>query len=119
MAKRPPIDEREFKALWKGLPESDRRFISAWIVISEAVGDKTLRYRELPPPLERVLHGVDRDTLFSVITECLGLLTGAPAMDRVKRTRRRNGKGKRTPPKKRATVRASRTRPKAKRRRSK
>ena len=119
MAKRPRIDQKELKALWKGLPQSDRRFISAWIVMSEAVGDKTLRYRELPPPLERVLHGVDRDTLFSVITECLGLLTGAPAMDRVKRARRRNGKGKHTPPKKRATVRATRTRPKAKRRRSK
>ncbi len=119
MAKRRSIDVKEFKTLWMGLPQSDKDFINALIVLSKSVGDETLCYRELPTRLERVLHGVDRDTLFSVVAECLGLLLGAPAMERVKRARRRNGKLQRTPPKKRGTVRTARTRQSAKRSRSK
>ena len=119
MAKRRPIDQRQFKALWKGLPQSDKDFIDGMTLILEAIVDETLRYHELPPPLERVLHGADRDTLFSVLAESLGLLLDAPVMQRLERARRRNGKLQRTPPQKRATVRTPRTRQSAKRSRSK
>ncbi len=116
MAKRRSIDVKEFKTLWKALPQNDKDFINALIFISTTLGDEKLCCHELPKRIERVLHGVDRETLFSVVAECVGLLLSAPAMERVKRARSRNAKPQRTPPKKNATVR---TRPKAKRGRSK
>ncbi len=119
MAKRRRIDQREFKALRKALPQSDKDFINGMLVILEAIVDETLRYEELPRPMERVLHAADRDTLFSVLTECLGLLLDAPVMERLKRARHRNGKPVPAKAEKRDTVRPTRTRPKAKRSRSK
>ena len=116
MVKPRPMDERKLRGLWKRLPKSDKQFISALIVISEAIGDEALRYHELPARLGHVLREADRDTLFSVVAESLGLLLGAPAMQRVKRARRRNGKAASKMAKKRGTVR---TRPSAKRSRSK
>ncbi len=112
MVKARAMDERELRVLWKRLPKSDRQFISALIVISEAIGDEALRYHELPARLGHVLREADRDTLFSLVAESLGLLLDAPAMERVKRARRRNGKGVPAQVKKRGTAR---TRRKAKR----
>jgi hypothetical protein len=121
MAKRRQIDETEFQTIWKGLPQSDKRFINALIVITETIGDETLRYHELPTRLERTLRKADRDTLFSVMVECVALLLDAPAMGRVKRSHRRRGNGApaRTETKHRKTARAVLTRRGAKRSRSK
>jgi hypothetical protein len=83
MAKRPKTSEREFKACWRKLSAADRRFISALILVNEAVQKGRLRYHELSPQRERSLRRADRDTLFSIIVECLGILTKAPAMKRV------------------------------------
>ena len=121
MAKRRPIDEKQLKTIWKGLARSDQRFISTLIVVTETIGDEKLRYHELPTRLERVLHKADRNTLFSVIVECVGLLLDAPAIQRVKQShrRRRNGTPVRTQPGSRHAGGAVRTRRKANRRRSK
>ncbi|MGD8451607.1 MAG: hypothetical protein PVJ57_07285 [Phycisphaerae bacterium] len=89
MAKSPELDEDTFQAMWKTLPLSDKRFLGALILITEAVGDEKLRYHELPARLEHTLREADRDTLFSLIAECLGHLLNAPAMERVRRCHRR------------------------------
>ena len=97
MAKRRGMNEQEYEATWEALPQSDKRFINTLILIMETIGDKTLRYHELPTRLERVVREADRDTLMSIIVECVGLLLGAPAMERVKQShRRRNGTPTRT-----------------------
>lgn len=83
MAKRPNMSEREFQARWQKLPKADRQFISALILVNEAVADGRLRYHELSPQSERRLRRADRDTLFSIVAECVGILTNAPAMQRV------------------------------------
>lgn len=88
MAKRTKMTKRQVTEAWKGLTKADRRFLSAAIVINQAVGDEKLRYHELPARIERLLRRSDRNTLFSIITECLGLLTKAPAMDRVRAVHR-------------------------------
>ncbi len=121
MAKPRPIDEKELKTIWKGLPRSDKRFISTMIVVTATLGDEKLRYHALPTRLERVLHKADRNTLFSVIVECVGLLLDAPAMQRVKQSHRRRGNGTplRTQPDSRNAGSAVRTQRKADRRRSK
>ncbi len=121
MAKRRPIDEKQPKTIWKGLPGSDQRFINSLIVVTETIGDEKMRYRELPTRLGRVLHKADRNTLFSVIVECVGLLLDAPAIQRVKQSHRRhrNGTPVRTQPDSRNAGDAGRTPPKTKRRRSK
>lgn len=85
MAKRSKMSEREFKTCWRDLPEADRRFVSALTLVNQAVDDGRLRYHELSPPMERCLRRADRNTLFSIIVECLGILTGAPAMHRVRK----------------------------------
>ncbi|MGD8452701.1 MAG: hypothetical protein PVJ57_12855 [Phycisphaerae bacterium] len=89
MAKTPKLDEEAFRAMWKALPLSDKRFIGALIALTEVIGDEGLRYHELPAHLERTLQEANRDTLFSIIAECLGLLLNAPAMERVKQCHRR------------------------------
>ena len=88
MAKRPEMTKREFKKRWKNLPEADRQFIRALTLVSDAVGDRQLLYHKLPPTTERWLRRADRDTLFSIVIECLGLLTDAPAMQRIRDTKR-------------------------------
>ena len=85
MAKRSKMSEREFKTRWRELPEADRRFISTLALVNQAVDDGRLRYHELSPPMERNLRRADRNTLFSILTECLGILTNAPAMQRVRK----------------------------------
>ena len=88
MAKRPEMTKREFKKRWKNLPEADRQFIRALTLVSDAVGDRQLLYHKLPLTTERWLRRVDRDTLFSIVIECLGLLTDAPAMRRIRDAKR-------------------------------
>ncbi len=121
MAKRRGNNQREWDAKWKALPQSDKRFINTLILIMETIGDKTLHYHELPTRLERTLRKADRDTLMSIIVECLGLLLKAPAMERIKQSHSR--RGNRTPvrveAKKRIAGPAVRPRRKAKRSRSK
>jgi hypothetical protein len=89
MAKRPKMTEEEFQARWRKLPEADRRFIGTLTLVNETLADGRLRYRSLPPLLERRLRQADRNTLFSIITECVGILTHAPAMQRIQRFHRR------------------------------
>jgi len=69
---------------WKGLSESDRRFYMGLFILTEAVGDKKLRYPKLPTPLHGSLLELDRNTLYSVMAECLFLLVDAPVSERVK-----------------------------------
>ena len=88
MAKRRSISQKELDSAWKGLPESDRRFFTALIVLMETIGDKELRYSEPPAPLQRTLCKLDHDALFSVIAECLYLLLDAPIFERVKQGHR-------------------------------
>ena len=119
MAKPRLMDEKELETIWKGLPQSDKRFISTMIFVSEVIGDETLHYGELPTRLERTLQKADRNTLFSIIVECLGLLLDPPAMGRIKKARLGSGKPLRVDAKKRQAAGAVRTRGKAKRSRSK
>ena len=98
MAKRRGLDEQAFQSAWAALPQSDKRFLGALMVITEVIGDEKLGYHELPTRLERTLHEADRDTRFCVIVECLYLLLDAPALERVKRVHRsrRDGRPVRT-----------------------
>jgi hypothetical protein len=84
MPKKPAMTQKEFKSLWKTLPEADRRFFRTMIVIQDAMGLKDLHYRLLPPELEKRLIGYDCHMLFSILADCVGLLTSAPAMTYVK-----------------------------------
>ncbi len=95
MAKRRSMGKKELANAWKALPESDRRFFSALIILLQALGDKRLRYREPPAPLRRTLHKLDRTALFSVIAECLYLLLDAPMLERVKKVHRQRDAKKR------------------------
>lgn len=85
---KPQMSQSEFKAVWRTTSRSDRRFISAMIVVTEALGLKGLRYELLTPSAERLLKSSDRKALFSIIAECIGLLTKAPALQRVKQAHR-------------------------------
>src|SRR5262245_42481354 len=94
MPQKPPMPQatmtqKEFNKLWKTLPELDRRYFRTMIVIQDAMGLKDLHYH-LPPAeiVERLVH-YDQHTLFSILADCVGLLTGAPAMERVKDAHRR------------------------------
>ena len=96
MAKRRSMSKKESSDAWNALPESDRRFFDAFIILLKAIGDDKLRYREVPMPLQRTLHKLDRNTVFSVIAECLYLLLDAPLLERVKQGHReRAAKNKR------------------------
>jgi hypothetical protein len=108
MVERRGMNEEEFRAAWKRLPESDQRFINTLIVVTETIADEKLRYHELPTRLERRLRKADRDTLFSIVVECLGRLLGSPAMERIKEAhRRRNGQLLSQPPRCAKPVRRS------------
>ncbi|MGD8454462.1 MAG: hypothetical protein PVJ57_21825 [Phycisphaerae bacterium] len=91
MARQLEISEREFKARWRKLPEADRQFVEAIVLVNRAVSDERLCYHELSPQRERSLRQADRDTVFSILTECLGILTNAPAMQRVRKARQQRG----------------------------
>jgi predicted RNA methylase len=90
MAKRRELTDDEVNAWWKSLPTADRRFFRALLDIRHVIGDRSLRYGEPPPGLQRALRKADRNTLFSVIAECLYMLLDAPAMRVVKRIHRRH-----------------------------
>jgi len=94
MAKRRGSEEKGLQSAWAALPQSDKWFVVALMVITEVIGDERLGYHELPTRLERTLHEADRDTRFSVIVECLYLLLEAPGLERVKRAHRRRGDGR-------------------------
>jgi hypothetical protein len=92
-----PMTQKEFKELWKTLPESDRRFFRSMIIIQDALGVKDLHYRLPPPELEKRLVRYDRHTLFSILADCVGLLTCAPAMQHVKDAHRRRANPEQRP----------------------
>lgn len=88
MAKRSRMTQKQLDQAWKAMPESDRRCICALILLSDAIGDDKLRYREPSPSRQRSLRKLDRNALFSLIAECLHLLLGAPLLERVKKDHR-------------------------------
>ena len=96
MAKRRRSEEEDLQWVWETLPQSQKWFLVALMVVTEAVGDERLGYHKLPTRLERTLQEADRDTRFSVIVECLYLLLEAPAPERVKRAHRRRRDGRPT-----------------------
>lgn len=88
------MTEKEFKKIWKSMPESDRRFFRSMVILQAAMGLKDLHYRLPPPELEKRLKRYDCHMLFSVLVECVSLLTRTPAVQWVKeqhRRRRREG----------------------------
>ena len=95
MAKRRIMGKKEFDSAWKAMAESDRRWISALILISEAIGDKKIRYRGPSASLRRSLRRLDRNTCYGVIAECLYLLLDAPVLERLKRLHRQREAKKR------------------------
>ena len=97
MAKRTTMTEAEADTCWRKLPESDRQFIRAMLIVSETVGDRELRFREISPEIRSMLQRANRDTLFSIITESVGLLTQAPVMGRIRKSRARNDTSPDTP----------------------
>ncbi len=88
MAKRRRIGQKEVDAWWKDLPKSDQRFYGALMLLMEFIGDKKLRYCEPSASRQRSLRKLDRNTLFSVIVECLHLLLDATELERVKQGHR-------------------------------
>ncbi len=115
MAKRRRIGQKEIDAWWKDLPKSDQRFYGALILLMEFIGDNKLRYCEPSVSRQRSLRKLDRNTLFSVIAECLYLLLDAPMLERVKKVHRereakkrllaakKKSRAKKPAPKRRAT----------------
>ena len=95
MPKRRRIGQKEVDAWWKDLPKSDQRFYGALMLLMDVIGDKKLRYCEPSASRQRSLRKLDRNTLFSVIAECLHLLLDAPMLEHVKKMHReREGKKK-------------------------
>lgn len=88
MAKRRRIDEKELADAWKDLRESDRRFFGALFILIQALRDENFRRRETPVPIQRTLNKLDRNTLYSVIAECMHLLLDAPELERINQRRR-------------------------------
>lgn len=85
------MTEKEFKALWKTLPESDRRFFRTMVILQAAMKLKDLHYHLPPPELEERLQRYDCHMLFGILVECVTLLTRTPAVQRVKEWHRRRG----------------------------
>jgi hypothetical protein len=83
-------------AWWKALPAADRRSFRALLTIGQIVGDRSLHYTEPSASLRRALAKADRNTLFSIIAECLYTLLDAPAMKIVKRHQRRRKRAPRS-----------------------
>jgi hypothetical protein len=89
MSKKRELTDERVKAWRKALPAADRRFFRALLTIGQIVGDPSLHYAEPSAGLRRALQRADRNTLFSIIAECLYMLLDAPAMKVVKRFHRR------------------------------
>ncbi len=89
MAKRRFLSKKERDAAaWKALPESDRRCITALIIISRVLREQDIIYREPSASLRRSLRKLDRNTLYGVIAECLYALLDAPVIERIKKAHR-------------------------------
>jgi hypothetical protein len=89
MSKKRELTDERVKAWRKALPAADRRFFRALLTIGQIVGDRSLHYAQPSAGLRRSLAKADRNTLFSIIAECLYMLLDAPAMKVVKRQHRR------------------------------
>ena len=85
MAKRRRIGKKELADAWKDLRVSDRRFFGALFILIQALRDENFRRLEAPAPLRRSLHKLDRNTVYSVVAECMHLLLDAPELVRVKK----------------------------------
>ena len=79
------MTEEQFREHWEGMPQSDRAFISTMLALTDLIGDDQLRFCEITRKAARALEGTDRDTLFTIMTLCVGILTDAPALERVAR----------------------------------
>ncbi len=99
MAKRRKTRLRKIREAWNALPEIDRRFVSTLVVLQHTIGEEKLTYRETPRPLQRLLLTFDRNTVLSVIIQCLYLLLDASVLKRAKKARRQRAakKKKRVP----------------------
>ena len=84
MAKRREMNEEEFQEHWKTMPDSDQHFLVAMDLVCSALNDRTLHYHKLPSRVDKLLQTADRDTLFSIASECIGRLLDAPAIQRIR-----------------------------------
>lgn len=97
MTTKSAMTQQTFREIWRRAPLSDRKFVSTMIVIAEALELRGLRFGLLTPRMERLLKSCDRKTLFSILAECIGLLTKSPAMQRVKQAHRKRRARNRVP----------------------
>jgi hypothetical protein len=112
MARSRKLDEKTFHARWRALPEADRRFLSILGTIMDAVDGEALHYIEPSARQQRTLAAADRDSLFSLIVECLCCLLSASVLERVKRSHRKQRTTPQAPPKGRTRHTRSRRSPK-------
>ncbi|MCG8408859.1 MAG: hypothetical protein MI923_26945 [Phycisphaerales bacterium] len=82
------MTEKEFQGAWGALPEKDRRFLWTTIAISQIIDDPKLRYRELSARWNRALGQADRNTLGSIVVECVSRLIDNSVLPRVKKIHR-------------------------------
>lgn len=73
---------------WDALPKKDKRFIWAMTVIDRIINDPKLCYRPLPSRWNRALGQVGRDTLVSLVTECVSRLIDSSVLPRIKKSHR-------------------------------
>ena len=95
MAKRQQMSEKEINEAWDDLPEKDRRFLGTSFIINEIINDPKLRYSPLSSRWNRALGQADRNTLASIITECVSRLIDNSVLPRVKKNRRQAARKKR------------------------
>ena len=95
MAKRKQMSEKEINEAWDALPEKNRRFLWTEIAIHKIINDPKLRYRELSPRWNRALGQADRNTLASIITECVSRLIDNSVLPRIKKIHRQAARKKR------------------------
>ena len=85
------MTQKQFRAFWKTLPEPERKFFRTMVVMQTALGLTDLHYTMPPPEMEQRLKRYDRNQLFSIVADCVSLLTRTPAIERVKEVHRRRG----------------------------
>ncbi|MCH7592847.1 MAG: hypothetical protein IH989_08725 [Planctomycetes bacterium] len=95
MPKRKSVRLKRFTDAWNALPEIDRRFVSTLVVVQHTIGEETLSYGETPRALQRSLLELDRNTVLSVIIQCLYLLLDPSVLKRAKKAHRQHAAKKR------------------------
>ncbi len=95
MAKRRNVRLKKFTEAWNALPEIDRRFVSTLVVVQHTIGEEKLSYSETPRALQHALLKLDRNTVLSVIIQCLYLLLDPSVLERAKKAHRQHAAKKR------------------------